>query len=316
MQARTSPIVDQILDRYLLSSEEVREVRDMVYGLGVEQGVEKIGAVLNLSPHSRRDDVERLARLDATGFGFDIAQTFLDRINQVTDPDLQRNASEKLGEIIQYSSLDIWESVKAYKPDFIKNLLVGFKRYNARSKGKNNTFFQSMGVGYLYREAEDFRKAGKKAGNSKESRTQAPPLPGPTEVRIEKDLRRIAFNPRHKVNGRKKRFYTLMADYGYMSPSNIKGFFEAEYQFGYRVQCPGEKRNHIALLFDRLITEEMLIVTGGKGHWKVLENCFVDESRNSLSNSFSKLLSKLRKEEDKKPAIFAEIEEIIHDLKK
>ena len=85
---------------------------------------------------------------------------------------------------------------------------------------------------------------------------------------------------------------------------------------GTLVSCKGDKRNQIALLFARLIEEEILICSGGKGHWPVLEKCFVDEYQKSLSKSFSKLLSKLKKSGEKNSGIFDEIEQLIKDLKK
>ena len=113
-----------------------------------------------------------------------------------------------------------------------------------------------------------------------------------------------------------KELCNLMSEHGLVKDiRTIQGFFNAEDQSGSRVKCTGAKRNHIALLFARLIEEEILMVEG-RGHWKVLEYCFVDEQGKELSLGFAKLLSKLKASKEEKSVVFTEVEEIISKLKR
>lgn len=312
MLANSLPVLDQILDRYFLSQQEMGEAKTIIQTLGVEKGVEQIASVLKLSPRENKQDIPRLNDLDVSGFAFDLAQSLIPKINALQDVGLRNQASRQLGQIVQYSGLDIWESIKDHKPDFISEFLIGFRRFKAQHKLDNKEFFQNMGVGYFH---DLEKKRNKQAKNNKTKGIVTPPIlpvsPKP------KDHRRIDFNKHHDWGRRQERFCKLLAEqYGYVnSLSNIRGFFSAEYQFGTQVRCKGSKRNHIALLFSQLVAEGIL-VSPSNAHWKVMENCFVDEEGNSLSKSFSKLLSKLKSDRDTKSDIFDEVDAFIHDFKK
>lgn len=312
MLANSPHVLDQILDRYFLSQQEMGEAKTIIQNLGVEKGVERIASVLKLSPRENKQDIPLLNDLDVSGFAFDLAQTLIPKINALKDVGARHQASRQLGQIVQYSGLDIWESIKDHKPNFISDFLIGFRRFKAQHKLDNKEFFQNMGVGYFH----DLEKQRSKQAKSdkKKGITTPPALPNPTK---HKDHRRIEFNKNHDWGRRQERFYKLLVEqYGYVNNlANIRSFFSAEYQFGAQVRCKGSKRNHIALLFSILMAEEILL-SPSNAHWKVMENCFVDENGKSLSKSFSKLLSKLKSERDTKSDIFDEVDAFIHDFKK
>jgi hypothetical protein len=313
MQTQNLSAIDSVVDRYFISDEEIAGVKNCVRELKVESGIEQIAEVLRLKPRENSQDVLRLQKMDVSGFTYELAQIFLPQLAQIKEPYRHNFAANSLGQIVQYFGLDLWETAQDFKPSFLKDFLLGFKRYNAGNKVNGKAFWDGMGAGYLHKKAKEAQNSDK----NRDKTPQAASHPEFTGPKVYRDTRRIEFNKNSDYGRRTTSFCKLMCDYGLVKNKHtIKGFFNAEDQSGSKVKCAGSKRNHIALLFDTMIQEEILILTGGKGHWKVLEECFVDEKGDSLSKSFSKLLSKLRSEEDQKRDIFDEIDRFMYDFKK
>lgn len=310
MSANRLNILDTMVDRYFLSESEKGDARSIIRELGIEPGISKLGALLDLKPKEDPKHQAILNDMNVARFVEAMAKELLLPIDKICKTEKGKRASKYVGQLIQFSGLDIWDAIKQSQPKFLDDFLVGIKRHHVRHKVKAQDFFKHMGAGYFYTLSEEFNSA------------QQAPSPmgfsGPPPIPEEDDFRRIDFNKKHDVGRRLERFCNLLTvDYGYVRDiRTIKTFFNADYQMGAMVKCKGDKRNHIALLFARLIEEEILVSSGGKGHWPVLEKCFVDEKQDSLSKSFSKLLSKLNANQDKKEAVFAEVEELIKELKK
>ena len=305
----TQPL-EWVLDRIFISEEEINTAKGWIQKLGLDSCIEKLAWIAGLNPKLHSEDIQKLKKINASELGYEVAQSILSKVSKVSNSLEKSTAAKVLGELVQYTGLDISETIKDYKPAFLGDYLVGFKRFKARHKVSNKDFFKSMCPGYLMDVAKEFVSAPQVA------KRQLLLSKGTDSSEMLKCT--LVFNQHHPHYGRrKKRLLALMVDYGLVTDKRtIAGFFNAEDQSGMRVKSKGSKRNHVALLFHKLLEEAILLKVGGKGHWKTLETCFVDEYGKSLSGSFSKLLSKLQREKDKNESVFIDIEQIIDEFKK
>lgn len=311
MLADNLSTVDWILDRYFLSEEEAADVKHLIEALKVQNTIERIAEVLRIAPAKNAEDKARFEKFDISGFSFEIAGGLLPKINEVKEASKQSLAADHLGQIVQYSGLDLWDSVKAYRPDFLSEFLIGFKKFKAKENIDNKAFFKSMGAGHFYQLQKDH-----KAGNEKKP-AKLSLLATVTQPKVFRDPRRLIFNKSMSPIKGTKDLCNAFYDHGLVKKKNtIKAFFNCDDQSGCQVQCYGAKRNHIVLLFDRLLEEKILVLEGPKGHWKLLENCLVDEQGQKLSENFTQLLSKLKTQKDEKSFIFDEIELIVAEIRK
>jgi hypothetical protein len=98
------------------------------------------------------------------------------------------------------------------------------------------------------------------------------------------------------------------------SSNNFKNLFNDPYNLSV-LKCKANKINLIILLFDRLWTDEIIILKGGKGIWSLLESRFRDFDNNTFPFKFAKRLSKIKSEFPPDAVIFKELEEIMATIR-
>lgn len=99
------------------------------------------------------------------------------------------------------------------------------------------------------------------------------------------------------------------------SSNNFKSLFDDPYNQCI-LKCKPEKINLILLLFDRLWTDELIILKGGKGIWTLLEGRFRDFDNNPFPFKFAKRLNKIKSDVKSDSVIFRELQQILESVKK
>ena len=77
-----------------------------------------------------------------------------------------------------------------------------------------------------------------------------------------------------------------------------------------KIKWNASKIDLLILLFDFLLSEEIVEIKRGKGYWKVLKYRLVDFDKNPLSGNFAKRLDKLNQTDASSSVVHSELEQI------